>query len=379
MKGFTKIGLAILIVALVAAVGVGFSAIQFLSTTVSDSNDQVTFEVKPGESFKTVAHHLEEQKLVSSAWRLEVYARLSKQAGKVRVGEYAVRRNFKPKELLAVIASGRSIEYPVTVSEGLNRFEIAEIVERQKIASKAEFLALSTDQDLIKELLGKERPSLEGYLFPETYHVTKYTGARALVRMMVERFKENFSKLKSIPGWSAHGLTDEQIVTLASIVEKETGAPEERPVIASVFYNRLNKRMPLQTDPTIIYGLWSETGVWNRNLSRADLQTPGAYNSYLNMGLPPGPISNPGFEALKAVGLPAQSDFLFFVSRNNGTHVFSKEYSQHQKAVTQFQLDRKAREGHSWRELKSREVVPDKVVDAISPKTQKPKSPSPRK
>jgi UPF0755 protein len=370
VKGFTKALLYLFVIALVVCAGAGFVAMHFLSTPASDSSEQFVFEVRPGESFKVIARHLEEQNLVSSASKLEILARLSHQTAKVRVGEYALRRNFKPREIMSVLASGRSIEYAITVSEGLNRFEIADIVEHQKVASKADFLALTTDQRLIKELLGKNLVSLEGYLFPETYHITKYTSARGLVRMMVERFKENYSKVQGLPGWNKHGLTDEQVLTLASIVEKETGAPEERPVIASVFYNRLKKRMPLQTDPTIIYGLWLAAGVWNRNLSRADLQASGPYNSYTNMGLPPGPISNPGFEAMKAAGLPAESEYLFFVSRNNGTHVFSKDYSQHQKAVNEFQVNSKAREGHSWRELKGRKDKPDKVFDAPTAKTK---------
>jgi UPF0755 protein len=122
--------------------------------------------------------------------------------------------------------------------------------------------------------------------------------------------------------------------------------------------------MPLQTDPTIIYGIWETTGAWNHNISRADLQAPGRWNSYLNQGLPPGPISNPGFEALKAAGAPSQSDFLYFVSRNNGTHMFSKDYAQHLKAVGEFQLDRAAREGKSWRDLQKRDLVPSAVVEA---------------
>jgi UPF0755 protein len=382
VKGLIKALLYLGILMLVACAGAGYLVLRFLSTPVSDSTEQVIFEVRPGESFKVIARHLEEQKLVSSASKIEYYARLSHQAGRVRVGEYALRRNFKPREIMAVLASGHSIEYAVTVSEGLNRFEIADIFEKQKVSSRADFLALTTDKSLIKDLLGKDLASkdlfsLEGYLFPETYHITKYTGAKGLVRMMVERFKENYAKAQGLPGWNKHGLTDEQILTLASIVEKETGAPEERPVIASVFYNRLKKRMPLQTDPTIIYGLWLSTGAWNRNLSRADLQTPGPYNSYTNMGLPPGPISNPGFEALKAVGLPAESEYLFFVSRNNGTHVFSKEYSEHQQAVSDFQMNSKAREGHSWRDLKNRKEKPEKVFDANAMKAQKAKASKP--
>jgi UPF0755 protein len=270
------------------------------------------------------------------------------------VGEYAIRKNAVPPEIMAIITSGKSIEYAITVQEGFNIFEIGDLLERQGMIKKQEFMALAQDPAFIKELLGEVHPSLEGYLFPETYKITKFTGAKGLIRMMVERFKENYAKLAISSGWS---LTRHQTVTLASIIEKETGAPEERAIISSVFWNRLKKKMRLQTDPTVIYGVWQKNGVWAGNIRRDDLLSPSKYNTYLNEGLPYGPISNPGLEALKATIAPAQTEFLFFVSRNNGTHIFSKEYSQHQKAVGQFQLDRKAREGKSWRDLKKREGV----------------------
>lgn len=326
--------------------------------------EEVIFEVKPSESFKAVARRLENEGLIKSAKALEIYARLTGASRNVRVGEYAVRKNLRPKEVLAILSSGKSVHYAITVSEGLNRFEIADIVERQKIASRDEFLKLTTDRGLIKELLGEDLESFEGYLFPETYYITKYTSARELIRIMVNRFKENFARVQNFDGWSLGNFTVHQLVTLASIIEKETGAPEERPYIASVFHNRLRKNMLLQTDPTIIYGIWRDKGQWNGSLSRADLKYPSKYNTYLHLGLPPGPIANPGFEALKAAGAPAQSDYLFFVSRNDGTHVFSRDYQQHKKAVEEFQLNRKAREGKSWRDLSKRQAVPEGVVEA---------------
>jgi UPF0755 protein len=195
---------------------------------------------------------------------------------------------------------------------------------------------------------------------------------------MVERFLQNFAKLQAMPGWNSTRLTRHQLVTLASIVEKETGAPEERPVISSVFHNRLRLNMKLQTDPTVIYGIWEQTGQWNRNISRDDLLAPSKYNTYTFVGLPVGPIANPGYEALLAAGGPAQTEFLFFVSRNDGTHVFSRDYGQHRSAVMQFQIDRAARDGKSWRDLKNREVVPTKVLEASSPRAEKKKLSPPK-
>jgi UPF0755 protein len=376
VNGFTKALASIFVIILALGAIGGFAVLRFITHAPSKSNETVVFEVKPGESFKVIARHLEEQNLVTSGWKLQGYARLTGFIAKIRVGEYALARDLGPRQVLSILASGRSIEYSITVPEGANRFEIAELVEDKKIASKADFLEITSNQQFIQDVLGKTVPSLEGYLFPETYHITKYTGAKGLIKMMVGRFKENYDHLKTMPDWNVVGLSDQQLVTLASIVEKETGAPEERPVIASVFHNRLRIKMPLQTDPTIIYGIWEATGAWNHNISKADLQKPGPWNSYLNQGLPPGPISNPGLEALKAAGQPAKSEYLFFVSRNNGTHVFSRNYNQHLKAVGEFQLDRAAREGKSWRDLQKRAEVPTQVYEApLTPAQKKSASP----
>jgi UPF0755 protein len=357
--------------ALVCAAGVGVVAYRFANTPASDSEAVIPFEVGPGESFKTVARKLEQEGLVSSAKKFELFARVTGGGNKVLVGEYAIRRNMVPAEVLSIITSGKSIKHIVTIPEGYNIFEIAELLERQGVTSHDEFLKLVRDPVLVKELLGEEASSLEGYLFPETYHITKYTGTRALVHMMVERFMQNFTKLQSVPGWNAARLTRHQLVTLASIVEKETGAPEERTIISSVFHNRLREKMKLQTDPTVIYGIWDQTGQWNRNISHDDLVTPSKYNTYTFTGLPVGPIANPGYEALVAAGGPAQTDYFFFVSRNDGTHVFSRDYSQHRNAVSKFQLDHAAREGKSWRDLKKRASVPEKVTDSDSSSIQK--------
>ena len=172
---------------------------------------------------------------------------------------------------------------------------------------------------------------------------------------MVQRFKEVFRGLEL--EWKENGLAKEfqfsshQMIILASIVEKETGAAEERPKIASVFVNRLRKKMRLQTDPTIIYGIYLEKGTWNGNISRSGIESKHPYNTYQNDGLPPGPISNPGLNAIKAALHPESTDFLYFVSRGDGTSIFSKDLSTHSKAVRETQLNPKTREGKSWRDL----------------------------
>lgn len=343
---------ALLVVLLVAASLVEY---QFIARAGPNEKKDLLFDVRPGESFRTVVAHLELQGVISNAKMFELYGRISGLGSKVRVGQYAIAQHASPKDVMAAIVSGRSVEYGFTVQEGSNIFEIADQLERQGFGRRAEFLALVRSRTVAKELLGEDRPSLEGYLFPETYNLTKFTSTKTLVKMMVQRFKENFAALEKM---GPLPMSRNEVVTLASIIEKETGAPEERPLIASVFFNRMRKGMRLETDPTVIYGIWEKSGEWSGNISKADLLTPTRYNTYTFSGLPYGPISNPGFESLKAVLAPATSDYLFFVSRNDGTHRFSSDYAGHLKAVAEFQLDRKAREGKSWRDLKKRTQIP---------------------
>ncbi len=350
-----------LFLALILIVGLGlaggaFIAKTFLESTASMDSAPVIFEVNPGQSLKSVANELEEQGLITDAGKLYWYGRFKSADKKIRVGEYAISPNMTPIEILAIITSGKSLERPITVTEGMNIFEIAEVVDKQGVIKGQDFLATVKNATLARELSGENVSTLEGYLFPETYNITKYTDAKELVRMMVSRFNDVYEK--TVPKIT---LTRAQLVTLASIIEKETGAPEERPVISSVFHNRMQKGMRLQTDPTVVYGIFAATGKWDKNISRADLLNDTPYNTYTRGGLPPGPISNPGRESLLAAAHPARTDFLYFVSKNDGTHVFTPTYEAHVNAVKEFQLNRKAREGKSWRDLKKREAVPSKV------------------
>jgi UPF0755 protein len=356
MSGFIRgLVVVVLLVAIAATAGY-FSLKSYLKTPASNSPETTIFEVAPGQSFKSVVRRLEEQGLIKNARILELYTRFSSVGAIVKVGEYAIPKNANPLEVMAQIRSGKSIEYPITISEGLNLFEIADLVEQTKVlGTKDDFLSLVKDRKFVKEVLGEERASLEGYLFPETYKITKFTGAVGLVKMMISRFDENYQKASE--GFTTN-LTKHELVTLASIIEKETGAPEERPLISSVFHNRLKLNMKLQTDPTVIYGVWERTGIWNKNISKEDLLTPNRYNTYSFTGLPYGPIANPGYEAIRAAFSPAESDYLFFVSKNDGTHVFSKDFGAHKKAVGEFQLNKSAREGKSWRDLKKRPKAP---------------------
>lgn len=343
--------LYVMSILLIIFVAISFDGFRFLFSTPSTESREIIFEVPPG-SFHQVAESLKSAGLITNAQKFVWLARLTGQGKQVRIGEYALRMNMRPTEVLSVLVSGKSVLHSVTLKEGINLYEIADLLEAQKLASKDEFLKLVFDSKFITEILGESLPSLEGYLFPETYAFTKYTGTKKIVRTMIEHFLDVYKPLEELA--KERGMTRHQVVTLASMVEKETGAIEERPLISSVFHNRLKKKMRLQSDPTIIYGILADKGVMTKNITREDLKRPNRYNTYTVDGLPYGPICNPGSLALAAVLKPATSEYLYFVSHNDGTHQFSATYKEHEAAVKKFQLDPKAREGHSWRDLKSR-------------------------
>lgn len=347
----TKFILAILVVAV--AYG-GFEAFRFVSSGPGRADEKVVFEVPNGMQFRKVAQELQDKGLVQSALRLRIFAKITGQGNRVKRGEYELNRAMTPQEILSLLVSGKSIQYPITFPEGTNIYEMAAAVQAKGLFKADDFLRSVKDKKLIQELLGVEVSSLEGYLFPETYKVTKFTPLHELLATMVQNFKTVYTNLENQA--KARGqtlpLSRHELVTLASIVEKETGAGQERPMIASIFFNRMRKNMRLQSDPTIIYGIWAETGAYKSNITKDDLLRPTRYNTYTVPRLPFGPISNPGREALQAVMSPANSEFLYFVSRNDGTHVFTKTYEEHLKAVKNFQLNPAAREGKSWRNLK---------------------------
>jgi UPF0755 protein len=346
----TKFIAAIVVVAMVVF---GYQAFRFLSAGLGSASEEVVFEVPPGKSFHQIATQLEKQGLVSSAFKLRILAKITHQGGLVKIGEYALNRSMTPQEVLSVLISGKSIMYPITFPEGSNIYDMATALEAKKIYKAEEFLKGVHNKEWIHELLGVDVSSLEGYLFPETYNLTRYTPMRDLIAEMVQNFKTAYAeaeaqgKLAGAPPMPRH-----ERVILASMVEKESGAPQDRPLIASVFYNRLKKGMRLQSDPTIIYGIWVDTGFYKGNITREDITHPTRYNTYTVDKLPFGPISNPGRESLLAVMKPARSEFLYFVSHNDGTTAFTKTLEDHNRAVKKYQLDPSAREGKSWRDLK---------------------------
>jgi UPF0755 protein len=331
------------------AAGCAFFGYQLLKTPVSADKTEVIFEVAPGESVTAVANELQSKNLVRNASIFLFYSRFTNQSAKIKVGEYSLNQAMTPDEILSILVSGKSIARSLTIVEGLTLFDIGIILEKAGIGTRQEFMTLVQDKAFIKSLLGEELISLEGYLFPETYKFTKFESMKSIVSQMVKRFLVVWKDIEPLAkelNWSRN-----QVVTFASIVEKETGAGADRPIVSSVFHNRLDKKMRLQTDPTVLYGMALKLGFMPNNITKVDLMTPTLYNSYTMAGLPPTPISNPGKESLMAAVKPAATKYLYFVSRNDGTTVFSETLDKHNSAVKTYQMNPKARAGKSWKDL----------------------------
>jgi UPF0755 protein len=295
--------------------------------------------IAAGTGLRGIATQLEEAGLIRDARVFEGLARFQEVHKQLRAGEYELSATQTPAEILDTIVSGRIKLWPVAVPEGLTAVEIAARVEAAGLANAAAFLAVVNDP-ASPERFGVEGPGLEGYLFPETYHLAHGLTADEVVAAFLAQFKATWDPLAASA--SARGLTMRKAVTLASIVEKETAVPDERPIVAAVFHNRMKIGMRLETDPTVIYGIPNFDG----NLTRAHLEDESnPYNTYRIAGLPPGPIANPGAGALRAAVEPGASDALFFVSRNDGSHVFSRSYAEHVNNVQRFQVRREGNDG----------------------------------
>jgi len=305
---------------------------RFAARPAGEAGADVVLTIPSGQPLSATAAELERLGVIRSALKFRILARWDGYDRRLKAGEYAFSPVSTPLEILNTMAKGLVVLHRVTIPEGLTIPQIADVIERTGLAKASDIVARATDpaQALAN---GVSADNLEGYLFPETYLFPKSVTPEGILAAMVARFHAVFT-----PEWQLRageiGLTPQQAVTLASIVEKETGDPSERPLISSVFHNRLKRGMRLETDPTVIYGLKNFDG----NLTRRHLETPTPYNTYTIKGLPPGPIANPGKESLRAALFPAQTDYLYFVSKNNGTHQFSTNLTDHNKAVHRYQV-----------------------------------------
>jgi UPF0755 protein len=308
------------------------------------SKGETEFTINPGEGFSTINYRLSQAELISNTRVFHYYARHKNLMNKFKAGTYTIAANANIPQVIEILVYGKPNLTSITIPEGKNLYEIAKLLEENEITKANDFILLAKSGDVLREL-NIDGPNIEGYLYPETYKFAKRTPAKQVLQSMVSLFKQTTQSIDL----SHPTLNPKEIIILASMVEKETGAKHERATIAGVFHNRLKKKMRLQSDPTTIYGIYE---TYNGNLRKTDLLNYTEYNTYKIPALPIGPICNPSLAAIKAVLNPEQHDYLYFVSRNDGTHIFTSTYKEHNQAVDEWQKNRVNRQGKSWRDLK---------------------------
>ncbi len=305
----------------------------------------VTFSVKPGETALQIAKRLQEAGLVRNAGSFRALLRVQGVDKNLEAGEYKLRRNMTPREIMAVLQKGRPPTVTVTIPEGRRGEEIVDLLVAEGLANRDALLNLIQSGGDFNHPFLADRPigrqSLEGYLFPDTYEFRREASARDIIDTLLKNFDRRFTPEMRRAAAQA-GLNVDQVVILASIVEREAVLARERPMIASVYLNRLEQGIKLDADPTIQYAMGYDpaTRTWWRALLLDDLQFKSPYNTYLNPGLPPGPICNPGLASLQAVIEPAQTNYLYFVANSvagDGSHVFAATWEEHLQNIARYQ------------------------------------------
>jgi UPF0755 protein len=320
---------------IILAVAVHF----YLALFIPPSNERTWKEIQvtEGMSFKAIAGILQKEGIIRYRGYFEILGRMEGISRKIRVGYYGLNTNMTLWEVLDALRNGKIIEYQVIIPEGYNLYQIGwTLANTPLIDNPNRFINLVKKKEYVRSL-GIEADTLEGYLFPDTYYLPKGIRLEDIPKRMVMRYKSVFvdsyrSRAKEL------GFSEHQVVTLASIVEKEAKITSERKLIATVYLNRLKKGMKLQADPTAVYG----TKAWITKITKEDLKHKSPYNTYLHKGLPPGPIANPGQGAILAVLYPEKSDHIFFVAQGDGSHFFSNDYGEHEKAISRYKSNRRA-------------------------------------
>jgi len=312
-------------------------AFGYYAVTPKDRSGQSgIFVVRHGASLAEVASELQKRGFINNKYLFVVWTELLGYSKKIKSGEYRISPSMPPVNILAILTKGTVITHTVTIPEGYTMEQIAHLLEDKGIVSGRQFLQLCKDPKIVAGY-GVKGQSLEGYLYPDSYQFSRGLSPKKVIDVMVKRFRQMVGPY--MVRIREKGMTLHEVVTLASMVEKETGLARERPLIARVFLNRLKRGMRLESDPTVIYGIAD----FNGNLTRKDLTRRTPYNTYVIKGLPPGPIANPGIDSIRAVLYPAKSSYLYFVSRNDGSHYFSRTLAEHNRAVARFQKHRRNR------------------------------------
>lgn len=336
-----------LVVVLVAgvtgvAVWLGWKEIREPYKGYSEAEQFVT--IRQGASSPEIGRQLAAAHIVRDPRLFRVALWWTGRGRSLKAGEYRFDRALTPLEIVDALVRGDVYTVRLTFPEGLNLAEMAKLYESHGFGSMSEFVEAARSVERIHSL-DNNASDLEGYLFPETYSLPRKIPAARLVGLMVDRFRAVYDEQMRARA-AEQGLTTRQVVTLASLVEKETGQAEERPMVAAVYRNRMKIGMPMQADPTIVYAL-EKAHRYDGNIRREDLALDSPYNTYKYAGLPPGPIASPGKASLEAVLMPADVPYLYFVSRNDGSHVFATTLAEHDRNVQKFQVDffRQQRQG----------------------------------
>jgi UPF0755 protein len=296
---------------------------------------EIFVDIPHGLGVSAIGHRLVQSGVIKSDWafRLAVWRRGA--ARTLKAGEYRFTGALRATDVVDRLVAGSVFLRPVTFPEGLTIADMAAVFETAGLGTRAMFRAAANRASLVQEI-DPAADDLEGYLFPETYNLPRDAGAEMLVEQMARRFLTTYdAKLRQAA--RARGLTTRQVVTIASLIEKETSRPDERPLVSAVYQNRMRIGMGMQCDPTVIFAL-QRAGRWTGNLTRENLQFDSPYNTYRYSGLPPGPIAAPGRASLEAAVAPADVPYLYFVSRNDGSHVFASSLDEHNRNVHQHQV-----------------------------------------
>ena len=315
--------------------GLAVLGFQTINSPIGEPSQRQVVEIPQGVSFHEISQLLHKKNLIANKWFFTMLARVTRQDRKIIPGEYEFDSGMRPSEILSRMVEGGVYYHSVTIPEGYTISQIADVLAAKSLTDRTEFLRLTRDATLI-DSLELHVPTLEGYLFPDTYFFTRPTPPEVIIRTLVHHLQKTFSPELQERAAELH-MTTQEVLTLASVIEKETGLSQERPLVSGVFHNRLRRNMPLQSDPTVIYALETFDG----DLRKRDLSFNSPYNTYRVRGLPPGPIANPGEAAIRAALFPTPTDFVYFVSRNDGSHEFSSTLAEHNQAVEKYQRNRK--------------------------------------